>query len=127
MLTQGVPRVLVPGTTESGNVGLFGETWSLLGMPNALKAMKPLAQAGQALGGITGDYEAAEKSMYELLKSADLMGKLVNEKTQKLDLDKLLAYIDVGMKVADATHGKVNPQTMYGMAQQGGAAFSFTD
>ncbi len=114
----------VPGSTESGNVRLFGESYSMFGEDGAAAINARLARFGQAIGGSTGDYHGAEEGLYAMLRSGDLMGKLVNEQTHKVDPDKLTGYLDTASKMIAATHGKVNTGTFLAMAQQGGPALS---
>src|SRR5206468_1925786 len=52
------------------------------------------------------------------------MGKFVNEKTHDVDTERLQHFLDLGSKVTQATHGRVNAQTWLGLAQQGGPALS---
>jgi hypothetical protein len=114
----------VPGSTESGNVKLIGEAYSLFGLPDAMRINKQMAQYAQVIGSATGDFHKAEEGLYAMIRSGDLMGKLVNEHTHKADPDKLLAYFDIAAKMAAVTHGKVNAQTFLAIAQQGGPALA---
>ena len=114
----------VRGTTQSGNVKLFGEAYSLFGEASAKKVMEPLARFGQVFGAITGDMEKGNEKLYELIRSGELMGKLVNEQTHLVDTDKLLGYLDLAAKVSAATHGKVGPAQIFALAQQGGPALA---
>lgn len=114
----------VPGSTESGNVKLIAEAYSMFGMKDALRINPQLSRFTQTVGGATGNYAKAEEGLYLMLRSGELMGKLVNHDTHKVDPNKLLAFLDVAAKVSAATAGKVNANTFMALAQQGGPALA---
>jgi hypothetical protein len=110
----------VPGVTETEALAMYGQTYSIMGHDEALKAMGQLSQFPQILGNTTGDYEAANKSVYQMIRSADLIGQLSDPTTKQLDPERLQKFLDIATKVALATHGQIGPQQWLGLARQGG-------
>jgi hypothetical protein len=110
----------VPGTTEAGVASLYGQTRSIFrGPEEALRALPSMSKFAQTLGQNTGDYEGANDSVFSMMRSADLIGKLSDEHGN-LDVNRLQRFLDIANKVAIATHGAIGPQQWLGMAQQGG-------
>ncbi len=114
----------VPGSTESGNLAIAGAAYSMFGVNGTLKIMQPLARFAQVSAGISGNYESANDGLYAMLRSGDLMGKLVDEKTHQVSTDKLLGFLDTALKIETATHGRVNANTFLALGQQGGPALA---
>ncbi len=112
----------VPGTTETSALSMFGQTYSMLGYSEAIKALPELARFAQVLGNTTGDYDSANKSVYQMIRSADLIGRLSDPITKQLDPERLEHFLDVATRVAQATHGQIGPQQWLALAQQGGPA-----
>lgn len=115
---------MVPGSTESGNLKLLSEAYSLMGLENAKKALPDLSRAVQVFGAIDGNYKRASESLYSLLRSGEMLGKLQDEHTGLVDPAKLKGFLDVMSKVSAATGNKVNAQTLFGMVQQGAPALA---
>jgi hypothetical protein len=113
----------VPGTTELEALKIAGQTYSVVGLENALKIMKPLAEFENVIKNTTGKFDEGDQAqLYKMIRSADLLGKLLDPTTHQVDTETLQKYLDVGSKIMLATHGRVTPQTALGMAQQGGPA-----
>ena len=112
----------VQGVTETDAVRLYGMTQGMLRPEEARKAMVPLAKLTQSIGSTTGDYEAANQSVYNMVRSADLIGRLSDPITKTLDPDRLIKFLDIAQRVSTATHGAIGPQQWLAMAQQGGPA-----
>jgi hypothetical protein len=110
----------VPGATSVDALKTLGMTHSMFGVEGSIKALKPILEFAQALGNSSGDYEKATEQVKEMVRAGELSGQFVNESTHKVDVDKLLKFLDLGQKVNAATHGMVNPHTWLMMAQQGG-------
>jgi hypothetical protein len=115
----------VRGTTELDALKAYGSIHSMVGYEDSLKMMQPLANFAQAMGNTTGNYaQAFDKGAFEMVRAAELLGKLVNNDTHKVDIEKLKGFLDIGARVVIGTHGKVTPETWLQMAQQGGPAMS---
>jgi hypothetical protein len=112
----------VPGVTEAEAVNLYGSMQGMLRPEEALQVMTPLARLTQSIGASTGDYEDANKSVYSMVRSADLMGQLSDPNTKMLDVDRMERFLDIANRVSIATHGAIGPGQWLGMAQQGGPA-----
>jgi hypothetical protein len=115
----------VSGTTQVDALKTYGSIHSMVGYEDSLKMMQPLANFAQAMGNTTGNYaQAFDKGAFEMVRAAELLGKLTNPDTHKVDIEKLKGFLDVGARVVIGTHGKVTPATWLQMAQQGGPAMS---
>lgn len=114
----------VRGSSEASNLHIATQAYSMFGVSGAKALMSELAKFAVVQGSITGDYEGSQNDIYELLRSGDLMGKLVNQKTHQVDISQLTRYLDIVAKVEAATHGYVDPETFLQVAKQGGVALS---
>ncbi|HEY8005700.1 MAG TPA: hypothetical protein VIE66_02585 [Methylocella sp.] len=114
----------VRGTTSVEAFEQFGNLRSMFGTEQALKMGDAIARFGQVLGGQSGNYEKLSDQIFTMVKAGDLMGKMVDSTTHKVDPEKLQRFLDLGVQVINATHGKVSAQTWFQMAQQGGPALS---
>jgi hypothetical protein len=112
----------IAGVTEKEGLEAYGAAYSLFGHEGALKMMEPLEKFAQVIGNTTGKFETSIGDLVKTLRSADLMGAFTDPKTHGVDLDRLKHFLDIGEKAMLATHGIVTPQTMLGLAQQGGPA-----
>lgn len=117
----------VPGTTSAEGLKIFSETYSMFGPENAAKIMDPLAKFAQVAGNMSGDYKGAYDNIYSFVRSGELMGKFLDEKTHLVDTEKLMKFLDLGSRVMQATRGKVDAATWLGLAQQGGPSLSLMD
>lgn len=117
----------VPGTTTAEGLKLFSETYSMFGPANSMKIMDPLARFAQVAGNMSGNYEKAYDNIYSFVRSGELMGKFLDEKTHLVDTEKLTKFLDLGSRVMQATRGKVDAAAWLGLAQQGGPALSMMD
>jgi hypothetical protein len=114
----------VPGTTSVEALKTYGAIQSMFGKDQALAMGDSIARFGQVLGNQKGDWSNTSDQVLKMIRSGDLLGKFVDATTHKVDIDKLQKFLDLGTKVINATHGMVNPQTWFQMAQQGGPALS---
>ncbi len=112
----------VRGVALDKAVEIFNESYSVVGAANAAKINTPLAMYAKVAGATDGNYDKAYDTIRELLKSGEMTGKIMNEKTHLVDNDKLLGYLDMAAKVTSATAGRVNAKTFFQIAQQGSAA-----
>jgi D-alanyl-D-alanine carboxypeptidase len=117
----------VKGVTEQDALKVYGQTYSLVGHEQALGLIKPLTQFAEVSGNTSGNYKAAYDNMYSMLRAGELMGQFTDAVTHKVDIARLSAFLDLGARVTQATHGRVNSQTWLGLAQQGGPALSGMD
>ena len=114
----------VPGTTSADALKVLSMSHSMFGVEGSIKILEPLLQFQQVLGNTLGNYEKAAESMKEMIRGAELSGQFVDEKTHKVDPGKVSHFLELGTKVAAATHGMVDPHTWLMMAQQGGPMMS---
>jgi hypothetical protein len=113
----------VPGTTELQALKIPGQTYSMLGLENSLAIAEDLAKFQNVIKNTTGKFDESDSNqLYQMLRSADLIGKLTDPTTHQVDIETLKRYLNIGAQVMLATEGKVTPQTWLGMAQQGGPA-----
>lgn len=114
----------VPGTTSVDALKILATTHSMFGVQGSLKILEPLLKFQQVMGNATGDYAGAAEKMKEMIRGGELMGKFVDQVTHKVDTGKLVHFLELGTKVAAATHGMVDAHTWLMLAQQGGPALS---
>jgi len=114
----------VRGTTSVEALKQFGAVQSMFGQEGALKMGDTIAQFGQVLGSQSGNWEGTSDKILKMIRAGDLMGKFTDTVTHKVDLDKLQRFLDLGIRVVNATHGMVSPATWFALAQQGGPALS---
>lgn len=119
--SQRVPGA-VPGASETSALKAYSSMYSMFGHDGALKMMEGVSRFAGVLGNTTHDYKGAADRVYELVRAGDLMGKFVDESTHKVDPEKLRGFLDLASKLTLVTHGKVDPKTWLGLAQQGGPA-----
>jgi hypothetical protein len=60
--------------------------------------------------------------MAKIIRAGELSGRFTDPVTGQIDVAKMQKYFDLVARVTAATHGMVSPQTLLGMAQQGGFA-----
>lgn len=114
----------VPGVTENQALGVYGSAYSIFGHEEALSLMGPMGKFLEVLGNQNHDYEGAEKSLFSMVRAADLMGQITDSITKKADPAKLQHFLDLGVKTMTASEGKITPETWLSIAQQGGAALA---
>jgi hypothetical protein len=122
----------VPGTTEAGVTETYREIRSLFGpgeegAAEARKVLGPLSQLAQTMGGVSGNYEKAQGDLRSMLKSADILGYLTDPKTQQVDVNRLMEFLNVANKAYIGTGGVVDPATWLAMAKQGGISLRGLD
>ena len=113
----------VPGTTELEALRIQGQTYAMLGLENTIKIAEDLAKFQNVIKNTTGKFdEGDEKQLYQMIRSADLIGKLTDPTTHQVDTETLKKYLDVGSKVMLATHGQCNAADLarYGPAGRPG-------
>lgn len=116
----------VSGTTEASATEIYREIKSIMGEEDALKAMEPLSRVAQLMGSVSGDYGKANSQVFDLIRSSDIMGRMVDS-SGKFDLDKLMSFMQIVGKIYEATGGKVDAQTWLGLAKQGGISLRGLD
>lgn len=114
----------IKGVTRVDAIKAYGSAYSMFGHQDSLKMIQPMLRFAQVGGNTGGNYEQASNSLYQMIRSGDLMGKFVDHDTHKVDVERLNHFLELGSKVMLGTHGKVNAQTWLGLAQQGGPALS---
>jgi Phage tail lysozyme len=114
----------VAGVTSADALKVLSTSHSMFGVEGSIKILEPLLKFQQVLGNTLGDYDKAGESMKQMIRAAEISGQFVNESTHKVDPDKVSKFLELGTKVAAATHGMVGPQAWLNMAQQGGPMLS---
>lgn len=114
--------VTIPGVTQSGALHSYGNMYSILGHDRAMLIWDKMLKFEQALGATVG-YDKAKDASYAMIRAGDVMGKLVDEKTGKIDTDKLQGFLEIANKVNTISHGKISPAEILQMAKQGSAGF----
>lgn len=113
-----------PGSTVDKNLKAIGEMNAPLGFTEALKVSTKIAQVDQILSSITGK----EGQAYEIVKSAELLGKFQNPQTHEFNMEGFGKFLDIVVKSSEASHGKVGPADWLAYAKQGNvAAGGFTE
>jgi Phage tail lysozyme len=113
-----------PGTTFAASADAYGKLYSLMGVEGAKQVLDPILKYIQVVGNTTGDYKGASEKVYDIVKTADQIGRLVDTATGKVDPAKLARFLELSAKISAATHGKVDARQLYQMAQTGAPALS---
>jgi hypothetical protein len=99
-----------------------GDLTSILGPEHALEVWEPLARYSWVAKRNNGDHGGGSTNdLRDLIRGGEMSGRIYGADGQ-IDPKKLEQFIDDVTKATAATHGMVNPQTILGMAQQGGPA-----
>jgi hypothetical protein len=114
--------VTIPGVTQSGALHSYGNMYSIIGHDRAMLIWEKMLKFEQALGATVG-YDKAKDASYAMIRAGDIMGKLVDEKTGKVDTNKLQGFLEIANKVNTISHGKISPSEILQMAKQGSAGF----
>jgi hypothetical protein len=114
----------VPGTTSVEALKTYGAIQSMFGKDQAIAMGDSIARFGQVLGNQKGNWDNTAEQILKMIRAGDLLGKFVDATTNKVDVERLQKFLDLGTKVINATHGMVDPKTWFQMAQQGGPALS---
>ena len=101
----------VKGVSLDKSVELYNETYSILGAENAAKVNRALAMYAKISGTATGNYDKSFDSVRELVKSGEMTGKIMDEKTHLVDEKKLMTYLDMASKVSASTGDRINART----------------
>lgn len=112
----------VKGVGEDKALEIFNEAYSIVGAQNAARINRTLAMYAKVSGAASGDPESGYSGVRELLKSGEMTGMIMNEKTHMVDNDKLMGYLDMATKVSGASAGRINARTFFQIAQQGSSA-----
>jgi Phage tail lysozyme len=113
-----------PGTTFAGAADAYGKLYSLMGVEGAKQVLDPILKYIQVVGNTSGDYKGASEKVYDIVKTADQIGRLVDTTTGKVDPAKLARFLELSAKIGAATHGKVDARQLYQMSQTGAPALS---
>ena len=113
----------VRGITEKEVLDIYGQTYSLVGKENAMGLMPLLSKFSVLMGNTTGSFSTNPQNARDLLRAAEQMGRLTDERTKNVDIDKFKHFLDIVAKFATVTHGMVNAQTLRQMATTGGPGF----
>jgi hypothetical protein len=97
-----------------------GASYSILGQEDSMKVWESLARFSWVMQSDKNFKGDAGKDLQDLLRASELTGRLTDPNTHKAAIDELQRFLDLSAKVMAATHNMVNPQTLLGMAKQGG-------
>jgi hypothetical protein len=111
---------MVAGSTETGNIHLYNEMQSIAGKDEALKLMETMARAGQVFGAGMGDYDRGNDKLFDIIRAADIIGRLSDPNTKQFDAKRFQDFLDVVTQTGTSTGWRVNPDTWLGLAKQGG-------
>ena len=100
------------------NLAAIGDMYSIAGFSEALKMSTKLAQVDQVLKSVTGK----EGQAFTIARSGELMGKFINPTTKQFDDTGFDKFLDLIVRSAIATHGKVTPDQWLAFAKQGNVA-----
>lgn len=96
-----------------------GATYSILGQKEAMETWEDLAKLSFVLQS-QKDYKGDPgKDLQQLIRAGEMTGRFTDAEGH-IDIPRLKKFLDMSTRIISATHGMVNPQTMLGMAQQGG-------
>jgi hypothetical protein len=113
--------IAVPGSGYSKNMQNMGELYSIVGAEGAMAIAPRLAEIDRVQS-VVGGKGKEQGSAYVLTRATELMGKLTNPTTHKVDLALFGSVIDNMSKMSIASHGKVTPEEWLNYAKQAGPA-----
>lgn len=113
--------ISVPGSGYAKNMQNMGELYSIVGAEGAMAIAPKLAEIDRVQS-IVGGHGKDQGSAYVLTRATELMGKLTDPTTHKVDLKLFGAIIDNMSKMSIASHGKVTPEEWLNYAKQAGPA-----
>lgn len=111
----------VPGSGYSKNMQNMGELYSIVGAEGAMEIAPKLAEIDRVQS-IVGGKGKDQGSAYTLTRATELMGKLTDPMTHKVDIKLFGDIIDNMSKMSIASHGKVTPEEWLNYAKQAGPA-----
>lgn len=104
-----------PGSMVDENVKAIGEMYSIVGFTESLKISTKMAQVDQVLKNLTGK----EGQAYTIARSGELLGKFTDPKTRQLDSANFDKFLDLVVKTAAGSHGRVGTADWLAYAKQG--------
>lgn len=104
-----------------------GTTYSIMGQQEAMETWEPLARYAWVLQSNKHYKGDTMQDLQALIRAGELSGRITDPVTKQIDSKKLEQFLDLAARVTAATHGMVNPQSLLGMAQQGGVALRGLD
>jgi hypothetical protein len=96
---------------------IYGDIYSVAGGQEAQALLPDLAKAQQVLK----LHGASSEGMYDLVKAGEQAG-LMTDAQGNFDPEKARHFIDLSVRTAIATHGKVGPREWYNLTKQAGAS-----
>lgn len=109
---------LAPGSMVDENVKAIGEMYSIVGLAESLKISTKMAQVDQVLKNLTGK----EGQAYTIARAGELMSKFTDPKTREIDSAAFNKFLDIVVKTAAGSHGRVGPADWLAFAKQGNVA-----
>lgn len=98
---------------------VYGGIYGVLQDPKEAEELTPVAARYARLMQMRHPGSHPEESINTLMRAGELSGRLTNEQGA-IDPAKVQAWFDTAARLEAATHGQVNPETLLGLAQQGG-------
>jgi hypothetical protein len=96
-----------------------GATYSIIGEKESMAAWEDLAKLSWVLQSDKNYKGDPGKDVQALLRAGEMSGRFTDA-DGNIDIDRLKKFLDTSTRIIAATHGMVNPQSMLGMAKQGG-------
>jgi len=97
-----------------------GATYSILGEKESMKLWEPLAKFSWVMQS-QNDYKGdVGTDLQKILRAGELTGRLTDPVTHQVSVTQTEKFLDLAARTIAATHGMVNPDTLLGMAKQGG-------
>jgi hypothetical protein len=99
-----------------------GALYSIVGQEEAMKLWEPVAKLSWVLQSQKDYTGNPGEDVQKVIRGGELSGRITDPTTGQIDPERLQKYLDLVTKITAATHGMVNPNSILGMAQQGGFA-----
>jgi hypothetical protein len=98
---------------------IYGGIYGVLQDPKEAEELTPYAARYARLMQMRHPGSHPEESINTLMRAGELSGRLTDERGG-IDQTKVKEWFDLAARLEAATHGQVNPETLLGLAQQGG-------
>lgn len=98
---------------------VYGGIYGVLQDPQEAEELTPIAARYARLMQMRHPGSKPEASINTLMRAGELSGRLTDD-AGKIDPKKVDEWFDMAARLEAATHGQVNPETLLGLAQQGG-------
>jgi hypothetical protein len=96
---------------------IYGDAYTVMGDKEAQALLPHLAKASQVLK----HHGASSDGLYDLIKAGEQAGLLTDAKGN-FDEEKAKHFVDIAVRGAIATHGKVGPKELFNLTKTAGAS-----